>query len=72
MQIDMNHQGIVNKYFFVREFEDNIYISGEYTILDETLLHIHVIDCAVCGAIVKLEKVISHSVWHESLVYKND
>lgn len=74
--IDARHREIVEKYFLIglhpngKEF----YASGIYSVVDadDWSLGHYVIDCTVCGAVVREDKVLSHTIWHESLVYKND
>jgi hypothetical protein len=73
MEIALKHKEIVEKNFIVKVVDRQVIICGVFAIVKEDLIeHVDVANCAVCGSIVELTRVLQHSVWHESLVYKND
>jgi hypothetical protein len=70
--IDINHKEIVEKNFIIEENGDGFNICYTYYLIEPDLMtQVHYVDCVICGATVNVHRVLSHSVWHESLVYKD-
>lgn len=71
LSLTLEQKTIVEKYFIIEQFDAEIAVYNDYYLCKEDLVDVvHVVDCVVCGAITNLEKVLAHTIWHESLVYK--